>query len=196
MRLPNVSEPQRYNGLYVFDFGEWVALGYTAEEIAVLLESPEYREGKAYKICRATPNGQMELRGVSSERFQLESGIFFYCSSESSAREAFDELTSVAESTPPPTRAQLQLTKRGEDGEPGAFVVALISPAEYEDEIGDWLTAVEFFGGDWAEGGVSHVTNYYEERPNILSRKQLWNRETLSRSPEQVFSSVRRAVQR
>ena len=41
MKLPELSSPARYQGLYVFDFGEWTAVGYTAEEIAALLETSE-----------------------------------------------------------------------------------------------------------------------------------------------------------
>ena len=46
MKLPQLTDPDRYEGLYVFDFGEQCAVGYTASEIAVLLESERYRNGK------------------------------------------------------------------------------------------------------------------------------------------------------
>lgn len=196
MRLPTVSDPPRYRGLYVFDFGEWSAVGYTAEEIAVLLESPEYRNGKVYKIQRASSDGRMELMGVASERFQLESGIFFYCGDERAARVIFDQLSAQAEAVPPPTRSQLHLARRSPELERGRFVVALIYPAEFEEEVSGWLVDAGQFGGDWAEGGISHVSDYYAEQAEIVARKQLWSAATPSRSSAQVLSSVRRAVQR
>lgn len=78
MKLPAVDNPPRYQGLYLFDFGEWTSLGYTADEIAVLLEDPQYAEGRVYKVHAASPDGQFSLRGVSRERFSQESGMMFY----------------------------------------------------------------------------------------------------------------------
>ncbi len=78
MILPHVDNPPRLCGLYVYDFGDWTAVGYTAEEIAILLDDVTCRGGTVYKIHRATPDGRMELRGVSPRRFNLESGMFFH----------------------------------------------------------------------------------------------------------------------
>jgi len=61
MRLPELESPEKYGGLYVFDFGEQVAVGYTADEIAVLLESQRYADGKAYRIHRAMPDGTIAV---------------------------------------------------------------------------------------------------------------------------------------
>jgi hypothetical protein len=197
MRLPRVDEPQRYQGLYVYDFGEWTALGYTAEEIAVLLEAEAYRGGKVYKIHRAWPDGQMELRGVSRERFLLESGMFFYRTELEAARADFAALSQTGQKTRPPCRAYLQLADRSASAETSRFVTALIYPAEHEDEIGRWLLDVGFAGGDLVEGGASHVSNYYGQEKAILDRQQLWSNHAIpSRSPEQVLASVRNAVQR
>lgn len=197
MKLPSITDAQRLQGLYVYDFGEWTAVGYTAEEIAVLLEEPRYRDGKIYKIHRAWPDGRMELRGVSRRRFQVESGMFFYRQELEPARADFAALRGAAERTPPPCRAFLHLADRSPNAGSLRFVTALIFPAEYEDEIGNWLSAIEFYGGDLAEGGISHVTNYYEEHNEVLERQQLWSRAAIpSRSPQEVLASVRQAVQR
>ncbi|MBM4025140.1 MAG: hypothetical protein FJ280_06975, partial [Planctomycetes bacterium] len=64
MKLPRLEKPDRYQGLYVFDFGDHTGVGFTAEEAAELLESERYKEGKVYKIQRAFPDGRMELRAV------------------------------------------------------------------------------------------------------------------------------------
>ena len=162
MVLPELEQPTRYQGLYVYDFGQWCAVGYTADEIAVLIESEQYRGGKTYKIHRATPDGRIELRGISAERFQLESGMFFPRSDLASARADFESLRAAAQRTPPPCRARLHLADRGE-AQAARFVVALVFPAEYEDDIGRWLLAVDYQGGDLAEGGISHGAQYKQQ---------------------------------
>jgi hypothetical protein len=197
MILPHLDNPARFQGLYVYDFGQWTAVGYTAEEIAILLEHEEYRHGKVYKIHRTTPDGQMELRGISAQRFKLEGGMFFYRSELEPARADFEALRAAAEKTPPPCRAFVHLAERSTETGPYGYLTALIFPAEYESEIGDWLTAVAFCGGDLAEGGVSPVTNHQGEQKTILERQQLWSRPAIpSRSRDEVLASIRQVVQR
>lgn len=176
MKLPQVEQPERYRGLYVFDFGDWSAVGYTAEEIALLLESEAYREGRIYKIHRASPDGTFELRGVARERFSFESGLLFHRHDATAAAADYRRLAAVAEQSPPPCRAVLHLARlpAGEVGDTHATV--LIFPAEYEDEMGAWLMRVGFEGGDLVEGGISHVTNYYELCADVRERRQLWSR--------------------
>lgn len=197
MNVPRLDCPERYRGLYVFDYGPWSAVGYTAEEIAILLESEAYRAGQVYKIHRAYPDGRLELRGVSRERFQKESGLFFHRGELGQARSDFQQLVAAAGQEPPPCRAFVHLVDRSIPGQPAAYATALIFPAEYEDEIGNWLLAIDYQGGDLVEGGSSHVTNYYEAQKAILDRRQLWSRPSIaSRSAEEVLASVRRVVQR
>ena len=78
MKLPKLEKPDKYVGLYVFDFGDSSGVGFTAEEVAELLESEKFQDCKAYKIHRAYPDGRLELKGVRREIFQLEAGILFY----------------------------------------------------------------------------------------------------------------------
>jgi hypothetical protein len=197
MKLPTLDQPDRYRGLYVFDFGEWAAVGYTAEEVALLLESEPYRAGKVYKIVRAAPDGQMELRGVSATRFQLESGVFFNRDDLEAAQADFAELVRLAQMHAVPCRAFVQLADRGTRQATARFVTALIYPAEYEDELAQWLDAVRYSGGDLAEGGSSHVSDYYTTEKTILKRQQLWSQPAIpSRSADEVLSRVRQAVQR
>ena len=197
MNVPTVVQPERYRGLYAYDFGEWTSLGYTAEEIAVLLEGEATRNGKVYKIVRATPQGGMELRGVSAERFQQESGMFFSRGNLNAARADFSELRRLAQADGAPCRTFLHLADRDDREGVGRYVTALIYPAEYEDEVARWLLATGFEGGDLVEGGISHVSNYHAEDKTILERQQLWSQSAIpSRSAEEVLSSVRRAVQR
>lgn len=198
MHIPPLDQPQRYRGLYVFDFGAWSAVGYTAEEIAILLESEQYRTGKVYRIHNVRPDGRMELRGIAPTRFAAESGLFFYRADLGAARRDFNDLCALAQAAPAPCRAFVQLAQRAAAGDdPAGYVTALIYPAEYDDDISAWLLAGRYEGGDLVEGGISHVTNYYGEANRILDRHQLWSpSSTWSRSADEVFASVRRAVQR
>jgi hypothetical protein len=196
MKLPSVQDPERYRGLYVFDFGEWAALGYTAEEIALLLESERFQDGKVFRIHRAGPDGSLELRGVSHVRFALESAVGFYRQHEADARRDFERLQSQAGGSPAPCRTAIYLADLGAAQQPERYLTLLVFPAEYDDDIGGWLTAIGFDGGDRAEGGASLVTGFQDADKRILERDQLWSRHAPSRSREEVYASVRRAVQR
>ena len=193
-RMSNVELPQRppQAGLYVFDFGDWTATGCTAAEIALLLESEQYRAGKVYRIHRVSPDGRMELRGVPNERFQLESGLLFFRNDAAAAAADFQTLTALAEQTPPPCRAFVQQADRGAEAEANRYVVALVYPAEYEDDIAAWLLELGYAGGDSVEGGPSSVTNYYHEAKDIVARRQLWSREAVpSRERDELFAALR-----
>lgn len=197
MKLPAVENPERYRGLYVFDFGEWTAVGYTADEIEALLESEKYRGGAVYRIHRAYPDGRMELRGVAPQRFHFESGMFFRRAELADARRDFDALLAAAERQPPPSRAYVHLAECREQGDGSPFVTALVYPAESDDDVAEWLLGIGFAGGELVEGGVSHVTNYYDDLVRIIDRRQLWSAAGhAARSAEELFASVRRAVQR
>ena len=197
MKLPQLENPQRYRGLYIYDFGDWTAVGYTAEEIATLLESEAYRDGRAYKIHRALPDGQMELRGVSLDRFRLESGMLFYGRDLEASRADFESLLAAADQTPVPCRAFVHLADRGAGLGIDRFVTALVYPAESEDEIGHWLLEIDFQPSGLAEGGPSHVSNYYEDQKTVIDRKQIWSQPAIpSRSTEELLASVRQPVQR
>jgi hypothetical protein len=193
MKLPRLEKPDRYQGLYVFDFGDHAGVGFTAEEVAELLDSERYRDGKAYKIHRAYPDGRLELKGVPAEKFQLETGMFFYSGNEEVARADFKRLVNLAVRTTPPCRAKVHLAKYAED----RCAVAIIYPAEYDDEVNSWLSVGDYRTAGEAEGGVGVVERYYQAKPEILERHQLFGAsENISRAGEELLMSVARAVQR
>jgi len=193
MKLPTLEKPDRYQGLYVFDFGDHAGVGFTAEEVAELLESERYKDGKVYKIHRAYPDGRLELKGVSAEKFQLEAGIFFYSRDEATARADFKRLVNLAVRTAPPCRAKVHLAKHAND----EYVVALIYPAEYDDEVSSWLLEGEYRTAGEVEGGVGAVERYYQAKPEILDRHQLFGAsENVSRTGEELLVATARAVQR
>ncbi len=193
MKLPELQNSQKYVGLYVFDFGEHTGVGFTTEEVAELLESEKYKDGKVYKIHKAYPDGRLELKGVHKETFQLEAGMFFYSSNIDTARCNFKELVNLAGKTAPPCRAKVHLAKYSED----KFVVALIYPAEYDDEVSSWLLDGGYKTAGAAEGGTAAVQKYYDSRLQILDRHQLFSRtELVSRTGEELLAATKLAVQR
>lgn len=195
MNLPSLSDPAKYAGLYVFDFGEQVAVGYTAPEIEMLLESERYRNGKVYRIHRVSPDGTVELHGVSPVRFQMEDGLFFYRRSETEAAADFAALRRLAVTVPPPCRAQWQRSVLQHAATP--HVNALIFPAECSDDVAAWLLHAGYAGGDYVEGGPSQVTGYYDAGPDVIEREQLWPAKDVPvRSREEVYATTHRVVQR
>jgi len=193
MKLPKLEKPDKYVGLYVFDFGDHVGVGFTADEVAELLESERYKDCKVYKIYRAYPDGRLELKGVPAERLQLEAGMFFYSNDLATARRDFKQLSSLAVRSSPPCRAKLHLAKYADD----KFAVALIYPAEYDDEVSSWLLDGQYKTSGAAEGGAGAVQRYYDYGPEILDRHQLFGKsELVSRTGEDLFASLMLAVQR
>jgi hypothetical protein len=188
-----LEKPDRYQGLYVFDFGDHAGVGFTAEEVAELLDSERYKEGKAYKIHRAYPDGRLELRAVPAAKFQLEAGMFFHSSDEATARGDLKRLVGLAVRGAPPCRAMVQLAKYAQD----KFVVALVYPAERDDDISSWLLEGNYRTTGAAEGGVGAVARYYQDGPEVLETHQLFGAsETVSRTGEELLAAVPRAVQR
>jgi len=196
MNLPQLNNPETYVGLYIFDFGnDQVAVGYTAEEIAVLLEPEQYRGGKVYRIHRALPDGTIELEGVSRRRFELEDGLFFYASGIETARRDFETLNRVVDRSAPPCRMKAHLAEL--TGASYPYCLAILFPAEYTRAVADWLLVVEFGGGEFVEGGPSQVTAYYEASPRIVDRRQYWSTPTKdSRPAEEVLATTHLAIQR
>lgn len=177
----------------MFDFGDHAGVGFTAEEVAELLDSERYKEGKAYKIHRAYPDGRLELRAVPAAKFQLEAGMLFYSDDEATARADFKRLVDLAVRATPPCRARAHLARYSED----KLVVALIYPAERDDDISSWLLEGNYRTAGVAEGGIGAVEQYYQDRPEVLETHQLFGAgETISRTGEELLAAVPRAVQR
>ncbi len=209
MELPKIQNSERYVGLYIFDFGDNAGVGFTAEEVAELLESEKYKDCKVYKIHKAYPDGRVELKGVPAQSFQLEAGMFFYSADLETANKDFKQLVNLAVKTAPPCRAKVHLAHlpsgMAKSIRPGGqakynddkFAVALIYPAEYDDEVSSWLLEGEYKTGGAAEGGTGAVQRYYDQKPQILERHQLFGKYAFeSRTAEQLLASVKLAVQR
>ena len=191
--MPELQKPEKYVGLYIFDFGNHCGVGFTAQEVAELFESEKYKSCKAYKIHKAYPDGKLELKGVRAEIFQLEAGMFFYCRDLKTARHDFKRLVNLAVKTSPPCRAKVHLAKYNDN----KFVTALIYPAEYDDEISTWLLDGGYKADGVAEAGIGAVQRYYDAELQILDRHQLFGKsELMSRTGEELLASIKLAVQR
>jgi hypothetical protein len=188
-----VQNAQKYAGLYVVDFGDHSGTGFTAQEVAELLESEKFKHIKVYKIHNAQPDGRMELKGVPSRTFELEKGMFFYACDVESAQANFKRLVDLAVKSAPPARAKVHLARYADD----KFVTALIYPAEYDEEFSRWLTDGGYKTAGAAEGGVEAVQRYYDQRPEVLDRHQLFGQLAYaSRTGAELLASVKLAVQR
>ena len=195
MKLPELSDPKRYEGLYVFDFEGQVGVGYTGREIEILLESEQYRQSKVYKIQRAWPDGRLEMKGVSNKIFQVEGGMFFHCSNEVRARKDYEELVELGRGGDFPCRAKIHLSRTQSQGQQ-QYVVGLIYPAEYEEQVSQWLIEVGYEGGELASGGISQVENYYRDYRKMASQ-QLWGvLDKTARDATEVLANVGKAVVR
>jgi len=193
MKLPELENPKEYIGLYVVDFGDRCSTGFTAAEIAELLESERFQDVKVYKIHNAYPDGKMELKGISSDIFQLEAGMFFYSPSLDQTRKDFSKLAKIAEDTPPPAKAKLHMTKYEE----GRFAIALIYPAEYDDEFSRWLLDTGYRTSGEVCGGIEIVSRYYDTKPRILERKKLLPAAAIeSKRGDQLIEATKLAIQR
>jgi hypothetical protein len=213
LRLPEIDNPDKYMDLYVVDFGGHSGVGFTADEVAELLESEKFnpvRDNKStmpdgsqkrvvsngikvYRIYKAYPDGKMELKGVPSQIFQLEAGMFFYESDEAVARGDYKRLVNAAVSTAVPTKAKVHLAKYNN----GKFATAIIYPAEKDEQISKWLLALDYKTQGAAEGGIEAVKRYYAEKPQILERHQLFEQGQIdSLTGAELLAATKRALVR
>ncbi len=146
MKLPRVHQPDRYPGLYVFDFGEYANVGYTASEIAMLLAHADYCDGQAYEICRVDEDGSLYLQGATTFASQAEEAMAFLRSDSEKAQLDYQSIVSKAESEPLPCRAELVLT-RVYDYQL-SHVTAIIYKAVDAVMVSRWLVRTGFGGGD------------------------------------------------
>jgi hypothetical protein len=93
----------------------------------------------------------------------------------------------------PPCRAKVHLAKYSDE----KFVVALIYPAEFDDVVSSWLLDGDYRTSGAAQGGTGAVQRYYDDKPEILDRHQLFGKsEIISRTGEELLASLKLAVQR
>lgn len=188
MKLPDIKEADRYVGLYVVDFGDHSAVGFTAEEVAELLDSETNRDVRIYKIYNASPDGRMELKGVARDLFGLEAGMFFYSRDEQAGQADFERLCGLAQTTPPPARTKVHFASDNN----GGFVTALIYPAECDQEFSRWLLDARYRTEGAVEAGPNAVQRYYDAAWQILDQRQLWAQKGLDLLQGQALQEAAR----
>ncbi len=193
MKLPKLDKPKQYVGLYAIDFGDHSGVGFTADEVAELLESEKHKPIQVYKIHRASPDGTLEIKGVTQNTFQLESGLFFYTADLETSQQGYKRLVSLAVTQQPPCRAKVHVARWGDQ----QYVLGLIYPAEHEEEVSAWLIQGQFEAEGLAEGGTGVVQQYYDRSPEVLERHQLFGQGQFeSRTGDELLLGLKRAVQR
>ncbi|OHB58963.1 MAG: hypothetical protein A2Y07_04790 [Planctomycetes bacterium GWF2_50_10] len=191
--LPRLRNSHNYIGLYVVDFGDHAGVGFTGQEVTELLESEQYKDIKVYKIHNAYPDGKVELRGVRSQLFELEMGMFFYSHDIETAKADYKRLVNLAVINSAPTKAKVHLAKYSDE----KFVVAIIFPAEYNDELSSWLIESGYKTQGEATGGITAVGQYYNDKPEVLEMHQLLGSDKFeSRCGDELYKYVGLAVQR
>ena len=111
MVIPSIHDPQNYTGLYLYDFGTHVSVGYTANEIRTLRSSSKYHNGTAYEIYRVSDEGHVELRAVSDDRVGAMDALAFLRKEPADAKKDYDTLVQAAEIDPAPCAVELILAK-------------------------------------------------------------------------------------
>lgn len=193
MKLAQLKNSDKYVGLYVVDFGDHGGVGFTAGEVAELLESERFKNIKVYKIYKAYQDGKVELKGIPAEIFQLEMGMFFYSADLIGAERDYKGLVDIAVRMAPPVRAKVHLAKYSDD----KFVTALIYPTEYNEEFSAWLSEADYKTDGPAEGGVEAVKRYYDAEAKIIHKRQLFGESSIEeRSGNELLAATKLAVQR
>ncbi len=153
MKLPRLNHPERYTGLYIYDFGQHVAVGYTAEEVRMLQDSAEHGAGTAYLIYRADPGGQLLLRGIDHLGIPVPEALVFYHSTLEAAAEDYAVLQDLARNHAPP--CVLHWYRAIVSEAEWSHCAVLVYEAHATEVVGRWLNAVGFAGGEFVEADTS-----------------------------------------
>ena len=195
IRLPSIRDPERYVGLYIYDFGTHVSIGYTAAEIRVLRGSEAYRGGTAYEVYRVTEAGGYELRGVLDERLAAREAICFLRKDGLAARRDYDTLHGMAKASPAPCAVEMHLADVPDFSPPHAAV--LLYAAVASAVLSGWLGRCGFHGGDRVIAGIEvHGAYVGADASRIDSCRLAALLDYADRSAEDVLKAVDRTVQR
>ncbi len=195
MDIPRLSHPQCYQGLYLFDFGDHVSVGYTAEEIEILLSHPEHCNGRAYRIHQASAAGELALRGLSGMDTQAREALLFFRSTPQAARRDFETLKQAALSSAPPTVLRWHLAR--DPALPLPEFTALIYAAVCSERVGRWLQNICFEGGDQVEGGARLAGDFEQSDCTRLEEVAIApDRRFHSRPAEVLLRDIHLPVQR
>ena len=195
MKLPFIPEPERYVGLYVYDFGTHVSVGYTAAELCVLRENTAHRRGTAYQIYRVGDAGTIELCGVRDERLTAREAICFLRVEGSDAQRDYDAVCAAAAACPLPCVVQMQLAQLQDFDPP--HVTALSYDASATHIVAGWLSQHAGSPGDQVVAGVdSYGTLMTSEGERLRSCQLPALLDYEDRAVSDVLRSVHEPLQR
>ncbi len=195
MKLPPLAQPERYVGLFVYDFKTHVSVGYTAVEIRYLRESAEFRDGTAYEIYRITEDGGLELRGALDQHLTAKEAMCFLRRQVGDARTDYDSLRRAAAEAPLPCSTEIVLAKVYAFDPPETS--ALIYPACVTHVVSGWLRTRQFSRGDRVVCGIdAHSQLISSEAVRIASFRPRTTMDYRDRTPEDVMQTVHLSVQR
>lgn len=193
--LPPIRDPQRYAGLFVYDFGEHVSVGYTAAEIRVLRESAAHRDGIAYEIYRVDENGAMELRGAADNRLTQRESVCLLRRDGADARRDYDALREASDRNPIGCAVEMQLAKLYSFDPQHVTALSYVSSAT--SVVSGWLLTHASDAGDEVVGGVDeHARLVASDGVRIESCELLIKPGFRDRSADEVLAQVDRALQR
>jgi len=158
MKLPPLRNPLQYVGLYVLDFGDRVAAGYTAQEVALLLATKEYESAKAFRIHRVDERGCVELAGVSGRDVMQRDILVFAFDSAEQAGRGFSRLRQLAQQTPAPCACAMEWVDFADVDPPNAVCLTFAQSAS--GGLSSWLEAVGFDAGSRVYGGPRLLGRY------------------------------------
>lgn len=195
MKLPPLRDPTRYVGLFVYDFGDRVSVGYTAGEVAILRASPDHAAGTPYLILRGTEDGGLEFCGVTDDRLLGHEATCFLLTDAARATEDFDRLRRAARTTPVPAPVELVLARVYAFDPPHA--TALLYPAPSAALVASWLAQTGFDGGHHMLAGTkAHAALAAPDCVRIAAEELPGLMDYHDRPAEEVLASVGYAVQR
>ena len=109
------------------------------------------------------------------------------------AGNSFEKLVEWSAKQACPCRAKLQLAQADD----GRLIIALIYPAEYDQQVGCWLGDGDFRVDGAVDAGCSQVTRYYDSDYQILERRQLLAvGKSRARDLDELLASVDQPLQR
>jgi len=195
MRLPPLSDPHRYAGLFVYDFGDHVSIGYTANEIRMLRETQRFRDGTAYEVYRVDECGAMELRGAGDERLAAIEAVCFQRHEGAAARRDYDGIRRAADRDPVAARVELQLARVYDFDPPD--VTAVLYPVAASVVVSTWLQTHAAGLGDEIMAGEDAYIRFTQSSGMRVDSCQLAARlDYTDRPAEEVFANVDLACQR
>lgn len=193
--LPPLHDPARYTGLFVYDFGTHVAVGYTAAEIEILRASQKHADGTAYEIYRADEDGTVELRVARGGSLVGMEAVCFLRADGATARADYDALIAAADEHPTPCDVDLQLARLY--GFDPSDLTAISYPLASTTLMARWLSEHAARVGDRVRFGTQiHAQLIASEGVRIASCRLRATLSNEDRSAEEVLRSVMEPVQR